>query len=114
MNRFESVKEKKNIVSFSFVYAIVFLLVLLLLILGANRIASNDNLNGAAVLSEAIERNMVHCYATEGFYPPSVEYMEEHYGLIYDHDKYRVDYEVIGNNILPDFTIIELGGGVTQ
>ena len=51
----------------------------------------------------------MHCYALEGFYPPSLEYMEEHYGLTYDKSAYIVDYQPVGNNIYPNYTIIKKG-----
>lgn len=35
-------------------------------------------------LETALNRDIIHCYAVEGFYPPSLSYMEEHYGLTYD------------------------------
>ena len=57
-------------------------------------------------LQNALERDILHCYAVEGFYPPSLEYMEVHYGLNYDHSVFFVDYVPIGSNIRPDVTII--------
>lgn len=57
-------------------------------------------------LENAINRNILHCYAVEGFYPPSLKYMEEHYGLSYDHDLFKVDYQPIASNIRPDVTIL--------
>lgn len=57
-------------------------------------------------LERALSRDIVHCYALEGFYPPSLQYIEEHYGLVYDHDKFYIDYRPIGSNIHPDVTII--------
>lgn len=57
-------------------------------------------------LQNALERDILHCYAVEGFYPPSLEYLEVHYGLNYDHSLFFVDYVPIGSNIRPDVTII--------
>ncbi len=59
-------------------------------------------------LESAIHRSMVHCYSIEGTYPPSLEYLEQHYGLIYDKKNFYVDYMPIGSNILPDVTVIAL------
>ena len=52
----------------------------------------------------------MQCYAIEGRYPPSLEYMEEHYGLVYDKDIFFVDYQPIGSNLYPDVTVISIGG----
>lgn len=57
-------------------------------------------------LENAINRDIIHCYALEGYYPPSLAYMEEHYGLTYDKDLFFVDYRPIGSNMRPDVTIL--------
>ena len=53
-----------------------------------------------------MKRNVVQCYAAEGRYPESLKYLEEHYPLRYDKEKYFIGYEVLGENIMPDITII--------
>lgn len=58
-------------------------------------------------LEQAVYKDMVHYYAVEGRYPESVAYMEEHYGLTYDKEKYFIDYEIIGSNLMPDVMVIE-------
>ncbi len=65
---------------------------------------------GKKQLEESIRRTAVACYATEGIYPPTVEYMQEHYGLQVDGDKYFVDYQIFASNLMPTFTVLELGG----
>ncbi len=57
-------------------------------------------------LQNAIARDILQCYATEGAYPPSLEYMEQHYGLTYDKDTFFIDYQPIASNLYPDYTII--------
>lgn len=42
-----------------------------------------------------------------GAYPESLRYLEEHYGLIYDEDRFFIDYQILGSNIMPDVTIID-------
>ena len=49
-------------------------------------------------LEEAIQRDIVTCYALEGVYPESLEYLKEHYGLTYNEDRYIVNYEALGCN----------------
>lgn len=61
-------------------------------------------------LNTAINRSIVSCYCVEGTYPPSLEYIEEHYGLIYDKDTFFVDYQIFGSNIYPDVTILRKEG----
>lgn len=57
-------------------------------------------------LETALNRNIIHCYAVEGFYPPSLAYIEEHYGLTYNHELFFIDYQPIGSNMRPDVTIL--------
>lgn len=55
---------------------------------------------------KAITRACIQCYAIEGRYPPSVEYLEENYGIQIDHDKYNVFYDGFASNIMPEITVI--------
>ncbi len=57
-------------------------------------------------LQNALNKDIVHCYAVEGFYPPSLKYIEEHYGLTYNHELFAVDYQPIASNLRPDVTIL--------
>ena len=56
-------------------------------------------------LREVINRDMVNCYALEGRYPQSLDYMKEHYGLTYNEKKFFVDYEIIGANLMPEIRV---------
>lgn len=58
-------------------------------------------------LETAIRQGIIHCYATEGHYPESLDYLTKTYGIHYDSEKYFIDYRILGANILPDVTIIE-------
>ncbi len=57
-------------------------------------------------LISAIDRASIYCYANEGAYPSSIEYLEENYGLQINHDKYIVHYDSFATNIKPDITVI--------
>ena len=46
-------------------------------------------------LENAISRDIVQCYSIEGRYPPSLSYLEEHYGLVYDKSTFFVDYRPV-------------------
>ncbi len=49
----------------------------------------------------------VQCYALEGSYPPSLEYLEDHYGLILDREKYYFYYEVFASNVMPTVEVFK-------
>ena len=59
-------------------------------------------------LINALERDIVQCYAIEGMYPPDLEYLENHYGLTYDKTMFFVDYQPIASNLYPDVTVIKI------
>lgn len=62
---------------------------------------------GKLQLEQALKRCVVTCYATEGFYPPSIDYMKEHYGIQVDEEHYVVYYEVVAQNLMPEITVLE-------
>lgn len=47
------------------------------------------------------------CYSIEGEYPPDLEYLEKHYGVRINSDKYIVDYGYFGANIRPTVTVVK-------
>jgi CDP-diacylglycerol pyrophosphatase len=56
-------------------------------------------------LRKAVARASVQCYAIEGRYPPSVEYLEENYGVRIDRDRYNVFYNGFASNVMPEIVI---------
>lgn len=60
------------------------------------------------LLSESLHRAALTCYAIEGRYPPSLEYLTAHYGLNIDSERYAVHYSVFADNMMPDITVIAL------
>lgn len=66
------------------------------------------NREGEETLRNAIARACVQCYAIEGRYPPSVQYLEENYGIRIDRERFYVFYEGFASNIMPDITVISI------
>lgn len=63
---------------------------------------------GREQLETSIRRSCAACYATEGIYPPTLEYLVEHYGILIDEDNYNVFYDVFSENLMPEITVIEI------
>lgn len=59
------------------------------------------------VTQSAIQKAIVSCYAVEGFYPPNIKYLEDHYGISIDHTRYIVHYESAGGNVMPSVEVFE-------
>ncbi|WP_458862168.1 hypothetical protein [Acidaminobacterium chupaoyuni] len=56
----------------------------------------------------AVKRAVVSCYAIEGIYPPDIEYLREHYGLVVDESRYVIHYEAFASNIMPEIDVYAL------
>ncbi len=93
-----------------FATAALFVLVLAVLLAGTLGLSAGASERGAEATREAIERAAVLCYATEGFYPPGLSYIEEHYNVKVNRDKYVVWYDVFAYNVRPSIRV-EIKGG---
>ena len=58
-------------------------------------------------LETALRRAAVACYAAEGVYPPTLDYLTDHYGVQIDESRYQVFYEIFADNLMPDITVLE-------
>ena len=85
-----------------------FVVVIAVFLLGISFIASTSSKDQTQILTDALNKDIIHCYAVEGYYPPSLKYIENHYGLTYDKERYIVDYVPVGDNIMPSITVVEI------
>ena len=86
------------------------LLAALCLIFFVTSLASVDRQQGEEgrqQLETALRRAAVACYAAEGVYPPTVEYLQQRYGVQIEEERYIVFYEIFANNLMPDITVLE-------
>ncbi len=99
----------------SHLLSIVFFVVIFVLFwMGINSAERSSEAEGKRVLEENLHKAVVSCYALEGAYPSSVSYLEEHYGLTYDKDKYTIIYVPFASNIIPDMSVKEIGEGAAE
>ena len=61
-------------------------------------------------LETALNRGVLLCYALEGRYPESLEQLVRQCRLTWDQRLFYVDYRPMGDNLMPDITILELSG----
>lgn len=66
--------------------------------------ATNNALNKSNV-QDIVEKYAIQCYASEGSYPPDLNYLVEHYGLILDEERFIYEYDIFASNIKPDIII---------
>lgn len=54
-----------------------------------------------------IDKSLIQCYALEGSYPPSLDYLKENYGLALNETKYLFIYDTGGmSNVKPIVEIL--------
>ena len=100
----------KRVLSF-LLPCLLFAAMLVWFVIAASNAASSTDKRDLSALKTNIENGITMCYAVEGVYPVNIEYLCEHYGIIYDKDRYFVDYERFASNIRPSVTVFERGGG---
>ena len=61
------------------------------------------------LVRSAVQRAAVTCYAVEGAYPATLDYLKQHYGLIFDEENYFVFYTAFASNIMPEIRVTERG-----
>ena len=92
------------------VLAVVVLSALLLWFFPAvNHLSAGQHEEGRAQLEMALRRATVACYATEGIYPPTLDYLKQHYGIQIDKSRYSVFYEIFADNLMPEITVLVKG-----
>lgn len=91
--------------------SIMLLLIVLLLtavwfLAAAGNVDAGQQEAGRQQLEDALRRAAVACYAAEGVYPPTVDYLTQHYGIQIDRERYYVFYEVFAENLMPEITVL--------
>ena len=62
-----------------------------------------------ATLENALRRASVTCYALEGRYPATLDYLTEYYGVVIDEGRFVVSYNVFARNVMPDIQVNPIG-----
>lgn len=103
MNRFK--KNRSRSVLQNFLYVLIFCGILCIFLSGLSSVSRITSHSEEESLRKSILQSAVHCYATQGFYPDNMDYLEKYYGISYDKEKYLVSYEAFGSNMMPDITV---------
>jgi len=81
--------------------------ILLVLIFGMRSAENARGREAKRILEDSLRRAAISCYAIEGMYPDTLEYLTENYGVFVDNKKFAVDYSIFASNIMPDITVLE-------
>ena len=92
----------------TFLASFVCFLLAIVLLFGAVRELRQDGIRRQRqALEEALSKSLLLCYSLDGRYPDTVEELLEKFPLIYDRERFVIDYRLQGGNLLPDITILE-------
>jgi len=58
-----------------------------------------------SAVKDSIVRAASLCYAAEGAYPESLDYLSENYGVRTEYEEFTVHYSYAGGNIPPDIIV---------
>lgn len=87
----------------------IFCAMLILFWWGFGNTADTNGTRDLQAMRSAVQKAIVNCYASEGIYPPNIEYLEDHYGIVINHNKYIIHYERAGSNIMPSVEVFQKG-----
>lgn len=88
------------------VTAAIFTWILTILLIGIENTRKGAEQQELLIVERSVNRAVVTCYAMEGFYPPSIDYLIENYGLNVDQDKYYIYHEAFAPNVYPTIWVV--------
>ena len=100
-------KTDKTGVVYTIIQAVIIVIILAVIAASIINVSGDGRLDGCRQLESSVRRSVMACYASEGVYPPNVDYLVDHYNLQLDNDRYTVHYSVFAQNLMPDITVTE-------
>lgn len=85
---------------------LVLMAALLVLLTAVGNLQRTNAAEGQKQLTQCLNRAVISCYAIEGFYPPNLDYLKQHYGIQVNEERFTVFYDVFGDNLMPDITVL--------
>ncbi len=86
---------------------VVFAVLINILVKGLDYFGNINEVQSLELLKQSVHRATIQCYAAEGFYPAKLDYLEENYGIVFDKEKYGVEYGCYASNIMPTIVVYE-------
>lgn len=111
MKRIFAEKKKRSFPLGILLTAAFFLLVVVVVIVGVRDMAKGSEEERLSMMTQAVHRSLMQCYAIEGRYPRNISHLEEYYGLILDRENYVYHYEPVADNIMPGIGVYSLKPG---
>ncbi len=86
---------------------VIFCAFMVLLYKGLDYFSRINEVQTLELLNQSVHRATIQCYAIEGAYPADLSYLEENYGIVYDKNRYGVEYGCFASNIMPSIVVYE-------
>ncbi len=90
---------------------VLFAAIITWLVISLSNTSESAGRQERAAVKSTLENGITMCYAIEGTYPPSLEYLSENYGVTYDTAKFIVYYDRFADNVRPTVRVIVRNGG---
>ena len=84
---------------------LIFVAIVVILVWAVSDVSETSSEESLTIAENSIRRAVITCYAQEGRYPSSIDYLKENYGL-YVSDDFIVNYNMFADNIMPDIIVV--------
>ena len=88
---------------------VVFVALIAAFVLLVNSLTATSGSQETELVYDAVKNAALTCYAVEGSYPESQDYLREHYKLAYNRDRFVVEYDAFASNLMPSISVRERG-----
>ncbi len=84
---------------------IAFLVIVFVIVMWSGNITTKVTSREAEAQENAIRKAAVTCYAIEGRYPESLDYIKKNYGIVVNEEDFVIKYDVFASNIIPGIEV---------
>ncbi len=102
-------KKERKLTGLQLLFPIVLFCTLFILWFSSSKVAETADQQQANLLKDALNQAVVSCYAVEGRYPESLDYLIENYGIQVNPEKFIVVYDIFAENVRPRIEVIRVG-----
>ena len=88
---------------------VVFVALIAGFVLLINSLTATSGEQETQLVYDAVKNATLTCYAVEGTYPETLDYLREHYKLAYNTERFVVEYDAFASNLMPTITVRERG-----
>lgn len=101
---------KRRVLGWVIPLLLVLLLALAVKLFLVDRSARQVQEEAAYAIAETVRERAQQCFAVEGVYPESLDYLIENYGLRINTTDYYVVYEIFADNLPPEIRVAKKEG----